>query len=151
MKGRTLAWIALIVLAAALAAQTVRWRSAMAASRQLRGVEQLAVAASSRGRAPLALLAGGLQALRGAQELDPVEVKIPMARGELQLLFRNYEAAAEAYREAEAIEPRPEIYLGLGHAYARQGRTEEAVHNYGLALRLDPRLAPSIPEEFRAP
>ena len=148
MKGRTLAWIVCAVLAIALTAQTVRWRSALTASRQLRGVELLAAAASSRGRASLALLAGGLQALRTAQELDPTEVKIPMARGELQLLFRNYEAAVEAYQEAEKIEPRPEAYLGLGHAYARLGRTEEARRYYGLAVRLDGGLARSVPPEF---
>ena len=148
MKGRTLAWIVCAVLAVALTAQTVRWRSTLAASRQLRGVELLAAAASSRGRASLALLAGGLQALRTAQELDPTEVKIPMARGELQLLFRNYQAAVEAYQDAEKIEPRPEVYLGLGHAYARLGRTEEARRYYGLAVRLDPRLASSVPPEF---
>ena len=149
MKGRTLAWIAVAVLAVALAGQTVRWHSTLTASRQVRGVARLVTAASSRGRASLALLAGALQTLRSAQELAPAEVKIPMVRGALQLLFRHYEAAEEAYREAEAIEPRPEIYLGLGHAQSRQGRTEEAAHSYRLAIRLDPLLAPSVPPEFR--
>lgn len=147
MKGRTLAWIICAVLAVALAAQTVRWRSLLTASRQLRRVELLAAAASSRGRASLELLAGGLQTLRSAQELDPTEVKIPMARGELQLLFRNYQSAVEAYQDAEKIEPRPEVYLGLGHAYARLGRTEEADRFYGLAVRLDGSLARFVPPD----
>ena len=149
MKGRTLAWIVCAVLAAGLAAQTVRWHSTLTASRQLRSVELLAAAASSRGRASLALLAGGLQGLRTAQELDPKQVKIPMARGELHLLFRNYEAAVEAYQDAEKIEPRPEVYLGLGHAYARLGRAEEARRYYGLAVRLDGSLARSVPPDFQ--
>lgn len=145
MSGRWLAWLLAVALTLALVGQTVRWRNRIAAGRLLHRVETLTLAAARRGSAPRGLLGANLEALRRAGALDPLEVGVPIARGTQHLLFGDPEAALEAYRAAAALEPRPEVYLNLGRAALAAGRTAEAQRWFALSIRLDPRLAASVP------
>jgi O-antigen ligase len=145
VKASLLAWPVLALLVLGLAGQTVRWRDRSTASRLLRQVELLSMAAAARGQASPQMMAANLEALRRAAPLDPVEVGIPIARGTQYLFLARPAAAAEAYEQALALEPRPEGYLNLGRAQWLAGRREEARRSFALAVRLDRRLADEIP------
>jgi O-antigen ligase len=149
VSGRVLAWPLLVLLVLGLEAQTVRWHHRMKASRLLRQVELLSMSAASSGQASSQLMAGNLEALRQAAPLDPVEVGIPIARGTQYLFLGRPAAALRSYQEALALEPRPEGYLNLGRALWLAGRKEDARRSFGVAVRLDPRLAAEIPAPAR--
>jgi tetratricopeptide (TPR) repeat protein len=159
MKGRAaqpsprraspLVWIVVPLLALALVAQTGRLRDRLLASRMLRQVELLSIAALSRGEMPRGLVPSNLEMLRRAALLNPAEVGIPIARGTQYLLLGNGSSAAAAYGNALKLEPRPEIHLNLGRALLMAGETEEARRHFRLALRLDPNLERVIPPELR--
>jgi tetratricopeptide (TPR) repeat protein len=149
MKGRWLAWPVVALLALALAGQTVRWHNRRTASRLLRQVEALSMAAVAAGQAPPRLMATNLEMLRRAALLDPAEVGIPIARGTQYLFLARPEAALRSYEEALALEPRPEGYLNLGRAQWLAGRRDEARRNFALAVRLAPHLAGEIPRSAR--
>ena len=69
------------------------------------------------------------------------EVGIPLARGSVNYLLGRLDPAIAAYREALALEARPEIHLNLGRALRAQGLLAEAERELARAVRLDPRLA----------
>lgn len=144
-----LAWVALSLLALALVAQTGRMRDRLLASRILRQVELRSIAVISRGEMPRGLVPANLELLRRASALDRTEVGIPIARGTQYLLLRNGAQAATAYSAALELEPRPEIHLNLGRALLMSGDLAGARREFGLALRLDPRLEPAVPAELR--
>ena len=144
MRGRTLAALLTLLLALALAGQALRWRDRMAASRALSNVEALTLGVAA-GKIPPEALAANLVALRQAAPLDPVEVGIPIARGSQYYLLNRLEPAEQAYLEALRLEPRAEAYLNLGRTQWQAGRREEAVRNFGLAVRLEPHLAQELP------
>ena len=144
-----LAWVAVFLVLLALLAQTGRLRDRLTAGRMLRQVELLSMAAIARNQLPRGLVAANLELLRRASTLDPTEIGIPIARGTQYLLLSNGSSAAQAYSEALALEPRPEVYLNLGRALATDGRVEEAREQFRIALRLDPNLAPVVPPELR--
>ncbi|HBL29451.1 MAG TPA: hypothetical protein DD490_21675 [Acidobacteria bacterium] len=148
MKGRLLVGPLLLLLGLALLAQTVRWQNRMTASRVLRSVETVTMAAVRARRADP--LPANIDLLRRAAERDPLEVGIPIARGSQHLLLGQSQAAIDAYEEALRLEPRPEVYLNLGRAYDLAGRSEDAAHAFALALRIDPRLLPQVPPAYRA-
>lgn len=147
MNGRLLAWPLLLLLALALAGQTIRWDDRLTANRALRGIEALTAAAVRVGRADV--LRANIESLRRMEKRDPLEVGLPLARGSQHLLLRQGQAAISAYEEALKLEPRPEIYLNLGRALALEGRIEEARQSFRTAVRLSPRLAPEVPAEYR--
>jgi Flp pilus assembly protein TadD len=144
-----LAWVAVFLVLLAFLAQTGRLRDRLTAGRMLRQVELLSMAAIARNQLPRGLVAANLELLRRAAVLDPTEIGIPIARGTQYLLLSNGSSAAQAYSEALALEPRPEVYLNLGRALATDGRVEEAREQFRIALRLDPNLAPIVPPELR--
>jgi tetratricopeptide (TPR) repeat protein len=144
MKGRTLGGLLTVLLLLALAGQTVRWRDRMTASRLLANAEALTLAVAA-GQIPPRALADNLAALRRAAALDPVQVAIPIARGSQYYLLGRAEPAEQAYLEALRLEPKPEVYLDLGRAQWLAGRKEEALRNFGLAVRLDPQLIRVLP------
>jgi tetratricopeptide (TPR) repeat protein len=148
-RASPLVWIVVPLLALALVAQTGRLRDRLLASRMLRQVELLSMAALSRGEMPRGLVPANLEMLRRAAFLNPTEVGIPIARGTQYLLLGNGSSAAAAYGDALKLEPRPEIHLNLGRALLMAGETEEARRHFRLALRLDPNLGPMIPPELR--
>jgi len=143
-----LAWMVVALLVLVLLGQTVRLRDRLTAGRMLRQVELLSMAAIARNQLPRGLVAANLELLRRASTLDPTETGIPIARGTQYLLLSNGSSAAQAYREALALEPRPEIYLNLGRALAAGGQIEEAREQFRIAVRLDPNLAPLVPPEL---
>jgi tetratricopeptide (TPR) repeat protein len=147
MNGRVLVWPLLLVLGIALAGQTVRWRDRRTASRTLRSVEAVTLAAYKAQRADV--LRAHVEILRQAGKRDPLEIGIPIARGSQHFLLGQTQAAIEAYEEALKLEPRPETYLYLGRALDLAGRREEAQANFRLALRIDPRLLPQVPLAYR--
>jgi tetratricopeptide (TPR) repeat protein len=144
VKGRLLAVPLTLLLALALAGQTVRWRDRMEASRLLSTAEALTLGVAA-GRVPSLAVGDNLVALRKAAALDPLEVGIPIARGSQYLLLDRPAAAEEAYLEALRLEPRSEVYLDLGRAQWMAGRREEALRNFGLAMHLDPLLVHGLP------
>jgi tetratricopeptide (TPR) repeat protein len=146
VKGRTLGGLLTLLLLLALAGQTVRWRDRMTASRLLANAEALTLGVAA-GQIPPGALADNLAALRRAAALDPVQVGIPIARGSQYLLLGRAEPAEQAYLEALRLEPKSEIYLDLGRAQWLAGRREEALRNFELAVRLDPRLVRVLPGE----
>lgn len=146
---RKLTWIVLPLLALGLLAQTGRMRDRLLASRMLRQVELLSMAALSRGEMPRGLVPSNLELLRRAAALDRTEVGIPVARGTQYLLLGNGDQAASAYLAALDLEPRPEIHLNLGRALLMAGDREGARQEFRIALRLDPHLEPMIPVELR--
>lgn len=145
MKGRALAALLAVALAAALAVQTRRVHDRLLASRLLRRVEVLTIATAGSGRLSPQLLAANLETLRRAAALDPAEVGIPIARGSQYLLLGRPGAAIEAYEQALALEPRPEIYLNLARAYRLAGDEARARQALALTRRLDPNLARAVP------
>lgn len=149
MNGRGLVWPLLLVLAAALVGQSIRWRDRLTASRILNTVERLTVPAYRAQRTDL--LQTNVDLLRRAQELDPLEVGIPTARGSQHYLLQQAQAAIAAYEEALRLEPRPETYLYLGRAYDLAGRVQEAGSAFRLAVRIDPRLLLQVPPAYRDP
>lgn len=148
MRGRTLAALLGLALLFALAAQTSRARDRLLANRIVRQVELVSMAAVRAGELSPRLVAVNLAALRRAAALDSAEVAIPMARGGQFLLLRRPHAALEAYGEALALEPRPEIYLNLSRAYRAAGDAARAQQALERVYRLDPYLA-DTPDPLR--
>jgi len=144
MNGRVLVWPLVLVLGLALVGQTVRWRERMTASRILNTVERMTMNARRA-----YVLHTNIELLRRAERLDPLEIGIPIARGSQHYLLRQPQAAVEAYEEALRLEPRPEVYLNLGRALDLAGRRDEAARAFFLASRIDPRLLPEVPPEYR--
>ncbi len=149
VRRSPLIWIAVPLLALALFVQTGRMRDRLLASRMLRQVELLSLAAVAQGQMPAGLVPGNLALLRQAEARDRTEVGISVARGTQYLLLRNGHEAAAAYREALKLEPRPEIHLNLGRAFLLSGDRDAAREEFRLALKLDPRLTPMIPADLR--
>jgi len=149
MKGRVAGGLLTLLLVLAAAGQAVRWRNRTTANRLLGKVEQLSLEAFRHGQAPVKLMADNLEALRRAAPLNPAEVGIPMARGTQYLFLMRFDLAARSYEEAVVLEPQSAGYFALGRAQWLAGRRDEARRNFGVALRLDPRLAAELPPEAR--
>jgi O-antigen ligase len=149
MSGDRLGWLAAAALVVALVLQGNRWHDRLLGSAMLRQVELVSISAATTGRAPGNLLPAHLELLRRAQELDPVEVGIPIARGSQFLLFGDPRAAIPPYRAALALQPKPEVYADLGRAFLAVGDLAAARRQFRLAVRLDPSLLSQVPEEGR--
>ena len=147
MSGRVLAGLLVLALGVGLVAQTLRWRDRSIVSRTLRAVEALTGPAYKARQTQV--LHTNVEVLRQAQRRDPLEVGLPTARGTQHLLLDQPQAAIDAYEESLRLEPRPETYVYLGLALDRAGRKEEARRAFSHALRIDPRLWPQVPPEYR--
>jgi Flp pilus assembly protein TadD len=91
------------------------------------------------------MFAENLSWLDRAAQLDPLEIGIPIARGSQYLLLRRPDEAIAAYREAAALEPRPEIDLNLGRALWMRGDKDAARQAFRRAVRLNPALRAEVP------
>ncbi|MCB1035486.1 MAG: tetratricopeptide repeat protein [Acidobacteria bacterium] len=146
MKGRWLSFLLAALLLVAAIRQTVRGRERLKASALLYEVEAVSLSLLSAGQAPRVYLQQNIRNLRVASELDPLDVGIPLALGSQFLLLGSHQAAIDAYSEALALEPRPEIYLNLGKALYLSGHPEEARKNFDRAVALDWHLESEVPE-----
>ena len=108
---------------------------------EARTMQAFSIATSPRGKA---VLEGNLVLLDEARRRDPAEVGVLVARGSQFLLLGRAESAAAAYREALALEPRPETYLNLARALKMAGHESEAGRELAVALRLSPHLAAEV-------
>ncbi len=80
-------------------------------------------------------------ATRAAEELAAKHGKDPMAaylRGRAALLADKPEAAADAFRAALEVNPRPMVFVGLGLAEEARGKPHEAIAAFDRALGLVP-------------
>jgi tetratricopeptide (TPR) repeat protein len=146
MSGRRLFWVvAPLLLLAVWGHGREAWRR-LVASHQLAAVEGTVLGLSRQGllthrppRDPRVrqLLERSVVLLRRAEELDPVAVGIPVARGSLYSLLGRPEAAVRAYGEALELERRPEIYANVGRAHLREDDREAAQEAFRRAVRLD--------------
>lgn len=145
MKRRWLPIVLAALAFAALVAQTVRASERLRTSRLLKLVEAVTPQAARAGAPGRTALAHQLQLLRAAQKQEPSNVAlVSAAAAQLYLLGRLDEAEAE-YRRALAIEPRAEIWLGLGRTLWQKGEPAGAQQVFRRAVALNPRLADQIP------
>lgn len=142
---RLLPWLAAAGAAVGLVLQTDRAVDRIGASKRLRVVEVMSERMARTGQAPRELVSGHFRLLRQARRLDPSSVGVLVALGGQYLLLGQPEPAIATYREALALEPRPETYLNLGTALLETGRSEEARAAFETAVRLAPRLASRVP------
>jgi hypothetical protein len=134
-----------VLLLIALGWQTLRTSDRITASRLLARVEARTLAAIQQRHAPSTMFAENLAWLDTAARLDPLEIGIPMARGTQFLLLRRPDDALTAYREAAALEPRPEIDLNIGRALLQKGDKNNARTAFARAVQLNPRLRAELP------
>lgn len=145
VSGRQLFPFLFVGLIAALGWQTLRASDRIAASRLLAQVEARTLAAIQLRRAPSTLFTQHLAWLEAARRLDPLEIGVPIARGTQFLLLRRPDDALAAYREAAALEPRPEIDLNIGRALWMRGERDEARAAFARAVKLNPVLRAEVP------
>lgn len=146
---RLLAWLAAGAAALALVFQTERAFDRLEASKSLRVVEVMSERMARTGQAPRELVSGHFRILDNAHRRDPSEVGVLVARGGQYALLGRSEVAVRAYREALALEPRPETWLNLGKVLVAAGREEEAREAFAKAVLIDPRLRSQVPEAMR--
>ena len=71
------------------------------------------------------MLTEGLQAL-------PNNYHLLAAMGKVKTALKQYDAAIDYYKKAEAIVPQHEVVVALGDIYTLQGKTNEAASQYAL-------------------
>lgn len=64
----------------------------------------------------------------------PPDVDLYMIAAANYRLVADFETAEQTYRRALRIGRRPEIYLNLGDVLLQQGRTDEALESYAIAV-----------------
>lgn len=149
LRGRTVVWLLLPLLIAALVLQGRRYSHQWRAARILRAVEVVTLQMVRRGRGNPGLLWRHVRLLEEAARLDGANVGIPLAEGSQYRLLRRYDEAQDAYRRALALEPRPEIWLNLGAAQTAAGDGQAARESFLKAVKLDPRMRTQVPEPHR--
>ena len=150
MKGRALAVVLTVLVAAALAGQTVRGWGRVKSTALLGAVSRQMVAVQQVGRAPAPLVRATEVALAEARRLDPVAIEPRAFRGDLHLLLGRHADAAVAYDLAAAHEVRPEILLHHGLALWHLGQREEALTQIRRGLAVAPRLREGLPAAVKA-
>lgn len=149
MTGRQLFPFVFVPLLAALAWQTLRTHDRLEAGRLLASVEARTVAAVQARRAPSTMFTEHLAWLDRAARLDPLEIGVPIARGTQFLLLRRLDEALAAYREASALEPRPEIDMNIGRVLFMKGSRDEARRAFARAVSLNQKWREEVPPEVR--
>ncbi len=125
---------------AALAAEFGDGRDKVAQLVSGLGTSTLADALAARAYAAIAR-ADVDAATRAAEELAAKHGNDPMAaylRGRAALLADKPEAAADAFRAALEVNPRPLVFIGLGLAEEARGKPHEAIAAFDRALGLVP-------------
>jgi len=143
------AWVVLVAVLALLTLQVREASRRFRAGRMLRQVEILTLREAASGRVSPSVTAANFRLLRKAEELDPLLIGVPIARGSQYLFLRRPDEAIAAYEKALELEIRPEIHLNIGRAHLMAGREEAALGAFALAVRLAPGLRREVPEELR--
>jgi len=143
-------WLLAGLLVATLAATLERGRDRLLASRIVWQTHRQ-VQAVAAGQLRPRRLVGAVAALRQAERLAPASIDVLAEKGGVQMLLGRLDAAARVYREALALEPRPEHHLNLGRILWQQGRRDEAGRHLGAAVALDPQLKRHLPPGFDVP
>jgi hypothetical protein len=138
----------LVVVALALAGQTVRAHHRVRAA-QLAGAARVQVAAAG-GRVPAPLARAVSTVLAEARRLDPVAVEPRAYAADLLVVLGRFREAAAAYAAVVAHEPRAESFYNWGIALDRSGDRAAAVTQWRRAVTLAPRLLATLPPDARA-
>ncbi len=72
------------------------------------------------------------QMLTEGLRASPNNYHLLAAMGKVKAALKEYDAAIEYYRKAEAIVPQHEVVVALGDLYTLQGKTNEATAQYAL-------------------
>lgn len=72
------------------------------------------------------------QLLTGALQKHPTNYQLLAAMGKLKAAMKDYPAAIDFYRQAQAIVPQHEVAVALGDLYALRGKTEDANRQFAL-------------------
>jgi len=147
--GRVAGLLLGVALAAVLLLRLDVARDRLEGRLALRSVELRSEQILATGKLDPRLLSAHLAALDDAQRRRPADVAVRIARGNQYLLLGSLSAAIDAYRDAQALERRPETHLNLGQAYARSGCEAEAENEWSWAVRLDPTLRRQLPRGWR--
>lgn len=84
------------------------------------------------------------EALADPNQTEEMRQMLYMQKGHSAMSASDFEAAVDAYSQAAAIYPDPEIYRVLGEAYFLSGNKTEARAAYEKALAA---ISPNIPSE----
>lgn len=79
-----------------------------------------------------------MQYFKGAVQGAPRFFSALYALGELHVLARNFEAAAEYYRQAAAVQPDPGVLIKLGLYNEQKGNNQEAAKYYQEVINNSP-------------
>ena len=80
-----------------------------------------------------------LAAARRAVELDDQDANAYFTLGRVHLARREYELAIDALQQALELNPNLAVtYCGLGDSLAYEGRLDEAIEQFEMAIRLSP-------------
>ena len=72
------------------------------------------------------------QMLAEGLKTTPNNYHLLAAMGKVKAAMKDYDAAIDYYRKAEAIVPQHEVVVALGDIYTLQGKTDEAAAQYAL-------------------
>lgn len=149
MNGRMLAFPVTAGLVLLLALQGLRVTHRWEASRIAGAVERASLQATASGSLTPRLVEYNLDRLRGATDLDPTNVHLPILQGSQYMLLGRPRPAIEAYDEAMRLEPRAEIYLNRGKAYRILGDEDAAERDFRTVVELDPFLGNQVRDYLR--
>ena len=145
IPGRRLVFVVVPLLLAAFAVDLRHGAQRWLASHRLEQVQNLVARLQAEGHLDRASSQRGVRRafgeaskqLRQAQAMDPAEVAIPIARGGLYRLLGQENQAFEAFEDARAIEPRPEVFSQLGRIHLELDEPQKARRNFRFAVLLD--------------
>ena len=152
MKGRHLLLVLIPLLLTLLVVVGERGHERWRASIQLKEVEQLVARLEQEGhlrrqssqRGVRRAFGEGVKRLRRAEELDPTEVGIPIARGGLYRYLDQPQSALAAFERARQIEPRAEVFAQIAHVQWELGERRLARRAALSATTLDRNLRKEV-------
>lgn len=149
MRGKSLFWALLPCLALVLFFQARLALRILRASRIVRVVEATSLQAAGAGAAGEPLLRRNLALAQEALALDPSSVAAAQSKGSVYLLLGRPQQAIESYEAALRLQPAPELYMDLGHAFLAAGDLTTARRQFARAVKLNSRLAEQVPAAAR--
>lgn len=150
MRGKLL-WLCWLLLCALLALALRRDAAIYQAHLRLDMARKLIIAAAKapQGHDVRPWLLSARDELEDLREALPLDVRVPFLLGSVSLLLHQPAEAMVRYREALAIEERPEIDLNLSRAHREAGDAADAAEDALRATWIAPEINSSLPEETR--